>query len=508
MKVQLLIWCLLTALSTGAAWADDGAMSGIGGALQLMGEHPTIVMEQMLVEAKLTPERATIDCRFVFRNTGAATTVRMGFPESGYGDGSGGFTTFATWVDGVLTRTTIEQPKQRRGYEDFLRWRVKTVRFKRGETRRVRVRYTSPMGRNTSGDRSFSYAVGTGGSWKGPIGDAKITIHIEYEPSQYILRAGDDLVVSGPGSLVWHKRSFQPQPDAGITVSLIASRWQVHAGWRNGDLYPGGDWRVRDGQLWVAVRELANWLGAQVEWMSPDVRLLYGSRSVTIRVGDSVMQVDERQVALPGAPVISGNQLLVPVQPIAEALGCRVSASDRTTEVVTPLDTELAGRVGERSAADICHRLATVAAGWAPPEQSLYAKEALDFAGRNTNMPPWLAVGAFTERGNRDVALTLCKGKDLALLVAVNNPNDLAASGVFWVFAAHQGPLAPGQLLSVLTTHPPGEVAYWQELETTAKSGRLNLPYDGIELVVVGKAAMLYYWDNLTEEFRSVITAD
>ena len=93
-------------MRTMPARADGAAMQGVGGTVALMKEHPSVVMERMLVDADVDPKLAKMQCEFTFRNTGRATRVLMGFPESGNSEAPGkgkqppGFLTFAAVVGG------------------------------------------------------------------------------------------------------------------------------------------------------------------------------------------------------------------------------------------------------------------------------------------------------------------------------------------------------------------------------------------------------------------------
>jgi hypothetical protein len=70
-------------------WANDGAMAGISGAPHfLKGEHPSVRMVREWVWMDVYPNHYTVKATYIFHNRGKATTVQMGFPEFGYGDGT------------------------------------------------------------------------------------------------------------------------------------------------------------------------------------------------------------------------------------------------------------------------------------------------------------------------------------------------------------------------------------------------------------------------------------
>lgn len=124
----------------------------------------------------------TADCRFTFRNEGAATSARIGFPDV-FGNAEASdeprsvYKSFASYVDGKRVPTkfvTTSNPNN---------WQVKTVRFGKGQTRKVRNTYRVNLGLYTlSGSirgheqmRNIAeYIVSTGRSWKGNIGSTKV----------------------------------------------------------------------------------------------------------------------------------------------------------------------------------------------------------------------------------------------------------------------------------------------------------------------------------------------
>jgi len=174
------IWMLLGVVCLALpARADDAAVQGVGGAMEAMQEHPSVVMKSELVEARVTPKGADVRCVFVFRNDGPAAKVKMGFPEYGWGDidieHPRGFRSFRSWVDGEPVATAIEgfRADRDRGWK---RWRTKLVPFSAGQTRRVEVRYEDGIGEMSDGSNFFTYALRTGASWKGKIGHAKVVV--------------------------------------------------------------------------------------------------------------------------------------------------------------------------------------------------------------------------------------------------------------------------------------------------------------------------------------------
>lgn len=109
------------------------------------GEKTTVRMVNEAIRMDIYPAYYDVTVDFLFRNTGPAVTVQMGFPESGGGDGVGsnyvnhsGFLSFHTWVDDQEVTATRKGNADDDGYTAF--W-VKTVAFARNQERRVRVAF-------------------------------------------------------------------------------------------------------------------------------------------------------------------------------------------------------------------------------------------------------------------------------------------------------------------------------------------------------------------------------
>jgi hypothetical protein len=172
------IACAICLSTMGAA--DDGAITGVGGAIALLDEHPQVRMAEETVRVKL-PE-GKVHCEFVFHNEGRGTTVKMGFPESGGGDwatlpDNSWFRGFRTAVDGQPAKVK-RVVTSKSGGSDYHIWWVKWVRFGPKQRREVTVDYQSGIGGDSSGNRFFEYGLKTGSSWKGHVGYARVECDI------------------------------------------------------------------------------------------------------------------------------------------------------------------------------------------------------------------------------------------------------------------------------------------------------------------------------------------
>lgn len=133
-------------------------------------------MQSEVVVLDIGPDSVKADCQFVFKNTGPACTIRMGFPDgdsaSDYEDLksaplTSAFSSFQSWVDGKPAPTTLVRGK------DFT-WHAKNVSFPANGIRRVREVYTVRLGNNVGGNETAYYVLQTGASWRGPIGRMEV----------------------------------------------------------------------------------------------------------------------------------------------------------------------------------------------------------------------------------------------------------------------------------------------------------------------------------------------
>jgi len=511
MRTRLLLAFLLVTL-VAPVLANDTAIQGVGGAAGAMKEHPSVVMEKMDVTINLYPTRAKVECRYVFHNTGPTVSVRMGFPEGGNEAGRGkhprGFFTFCTTVDGRPVRTITEGFAVNDSTGQWQRWRVKTVRFSPGQTRRVTVSYTAPLGEWSSGEsRFFAYKVSTGDSWKGPIGSAHMLIRGHYDPDRSWLSAPAYFRRTGPTTFEWTARDFRPKEDVnlhyspGVEVRVAGNAMKVG----NQPPYP----YVRDGEPWVPIRLLAAWLRTETDATSSRVTLVRGTRYVTIRPGSKWVDDNGRRILLRESVNPMRGGLMVPLVPIAKALGATVAYDPmtRATDINFAFLSFLPKpRPRQRSP------FTAMPEGFAPPELSEYDPTVIADLRKEGNAHPSACLGDFNGDGFEDIALLVHRKSstttDESGVIVL--PGDAFGWQSFsWLAGARAGVHhAPGELITVLRTHPPGEVAYYQEGESTPKSGRLQLKHDAILVMAWGKAASLYYWDHEAKRYNRVTSSD
>lgn len=190
-KIILLILILITVKS----YSNDSGISAIGGTWVVMkDEHPAVQMESEIIDMNVYAEYYDVIAQFTFKNNGDECTVHMGFPESGYGDMGGpwdkksAFITFSTSVNGETVTAKREYVKgEFEDWDEYRAYWIKQVSFKKDETKKIIVKYRSPLGSGISafynGSDNFVRYTFSGGNWYGKVKESKLDIffHIPVE---------------------------------------------------------------------------------------------------------------------------------------------------------------------------------------------------------------------------------------------------------------------------------------------------------------------------------------
>jgi len=228
---------------------NDGALT-MGGSPELLTGHPTVRMESELIKIWTDGQTVKADCQFVFKNSGPACEVKMGFPDAGLGaddpyEGMGPEETkpvsaldnFLSWVDGKAIKTKLEVNKERHT------WHTKMVHFPAHSTVRVRDTYRSRCGGgiflHTKGEGSLKevgYIVHTGASWKGTIGRTEVRFtfaqpqfkHTKWVPFASVTKLKENAPVFqrtiAPNEVVWETTGTPTV--AGNTVTWVRTNWK------------------------------------------------------------------------------------------------------------------------------------------------------------------------------------------------------------------------------------------------------------------------------------------
>lgn len=369
-------------VSASQSGANDSGIEGVGGRWRfLRGEHPNVRMVSERVELDVYERDQNVRAAFVFHNDGAACSVKMGFPESGFGDGfekkRSSFRDFATFVDGtrvpVARQLASAQPDEERA-DAF--W-VKTVRFKRGQTRRVTVSYRAPLGSSVSrAIETFASYQFTGGNWRGLVSRSDLMVRLHAPGTWAVLpQLGETALPMNARengqiatfSRIW--RNWQAQADFNIGFTRTVRGWMSEG--KSGpfgpdvgaqtvairgavpmnslDYAPPALWRR--GRAWLQLRALSDRLSERYpskpyrdgvelqvfltgETKTNTTILELPRRRLLLRAGKPTMLLQEggvpRTLVLPAAPFVlpgrTGAALYVPAEAIAKLCGAEFKA--------------------------------------------------------------------------------------------------------------------------------------------------------------------------------------
>lgn len=339
---KLIVASMMLALALPCA-ANDSAIDGVGGRPQRMtGEHPTIAMTSENVQIWMKPGKTyTVQADFVFRNAGKATTVKMGFPEGGYGDVPGqtkrtAFTSFATSVDGQNFKAVRQITRNNPNGDSFQAFWVKSVPFRANQTRKIRVRYSAPYGSNTESEDYATYDL-TGKNWRGSVAKTVLTVHVE-RPGTFLMRSFSEKkpVFRRDGhDFIYNWTNWQAEDAFTFVLRPTLRNWLAYADTNpikenqalpinidikgqkpseTGIAYiPAGV--VKDGQTWLNLRDWAEKSGAKVVYNAATKKTMVSFGGKQMLVGNDAMQVKGR----------FQNATFVPAKTLERELGARFS---------------------------------------------------------------------------------------------------------------------------------------------------------------------------------------
>ncbi len=210
-----------------AAWADDGSIEAVSGAVRAMKPHATIEMESEFVHLRVQPNRLEAECVFVLHNHGPATRVTIGFPSRSSGadvNRATPFESFRSFVDGAPVPARELPDSSFSGAESFGSWWVKEVAFGRDQRRCVRDLYVARPGSSYPDTYWIEYVLETGATWAGPIGVADIVLTLDGVPSKSITSIDPKPTSRSDHEIRWHFENIEPDLDSGL--ALITLRWR------------------------------------------------------------------------------------------------------------------------------------------------------------------------------------------------------------------------------------------------------------------------------------------
>lgn len=227
---------LLTGLTAGLllaapAAADDASLGRQGETVYPINDDQ-IRMVAEAADLRVRSRRTEVEVTFTFRNEGPARDLLMGFPVgSPYGNEGRGdpeLHEFGAWVDNKplavrrekgVTAMAAAVDEAGRPLE-YPEWLTFSIPFGEGETRTVRNRYWASNYYNSIGQISTGYILRTGQVWKGPIGSAVVSVHLEGVTPDQILSARPASFRWEGERMVWRLSEFEPDED-------VVIRWET-----------------------------------------------------------------------------------------------------------------------------------------------------------------------------------------------------------------------------------------------------------------------------------------
>lgn len=136
-----------------------------------------------------------------------------------------------------------------------------------------------------------------------------------------------------------------------LTLSLSAPALALHEGeigiCLDGDTYYPTDLpvQVQNGRTMVPIRDLAEKLGADVEWVqeSQQIVMTRAGSTVTMTLGETAADVDGAAMEMDAAPYAVEGRTLIPARYVAEFFGQKVTWDQEKQMVVVEEDKSVAG---------------------------------------------------------------------------------------------------------------------------------------------------------------------
>ena len=169
-ELLLLLPCIVS--------ANDGWYQSSGSPYAFDKKHPDIQLVREVAHFDLGDKEMSVNVTFWFKNHGKAQKVTMAFPEESERENDP-LQDFKSQVDGRRVKVTRKVLEHNREEGQMKAVWLKTVDFKAGQVREVKVAYKQFVSGDTSGNRWYGYLFKTGVTWRGVVESLKITYSFE-----------------------------------------------------------------------------------------------------------------------------------------------------------------------------------------------------------------------------------------------------------------------------------------------------------------------------------------
>ena len=210
-----LIWFMAGFITI--CYSDDGVFHGAGFTVYPINEDK-IKMESMQVQITKNKDRFEVDANFIFKNTGDAKEIQMGFPDNkteSKGDTGSRYAIhdFKVFVNNqkfepILKEGAVNDTMQEMEYDRVYTWLIK---FGPGETKNIKNTYYFYPNDVSPDQSSLDYVLKTGSLWKDSIDKANLTIsNLDVDLVTYIVPEGYSIE---NGKIIWSWENFEPEED-------------------------------------------------------------------------------------------------------------------------------------------------------------------------------------------------------------------------------------------------------------------------------------------------------
>jgi len=101
--------------------------------------------------------------------------------------------------------------------------------------------------------------------------------------------------------------------------------------------------QIEGERVYVPIRIVAKYLGADIAWQNPQIVINYSDTELTLTIGSKLAYKDGADFVIDAQPYIKDGRTMVPLRFIAEAFACQVSYNDHKVYVNTP-PLQIAGK--------------------------------------------------------------------------------------------------------------------------------------------------------------------
>jgi hypothetical protein len=220
----------------GALLANDSYLGTDAGNIYPQ-KSTNIQMLKEVVNINLEKEGGMVHCRFWFLNRGISDTIFVGFPDFYINPAqtSEPAKNFKAWVNGNPARVQRDSLNEIVDSDDTAKssWYYWKAYFPKDDTTIIENQYYGVWGGSYC-EKRFSYIIGTGNKWNGPILNGRVVFHHGsllsslFVANNFLLEPGDLRPKHYEDSTVYEFSNYRPKDNERLDL------W-ISSYWKNGD---------------------------------------------------------------------------------------------------------------------------------------------------------------------------------------------------------------------------------------------------------------------------------